>query len=293
MGRPWTRSGRPWSMSRPTAARQRVGRHSARRTTRSSRRERSQPLNDRRLPGPPGYEDQGRRAGVDVVRGRWWWVSLKCHPRRHRRGTDDPDRGYRPVRAVGRRSDQEHRPTIRGIASFVRAARCSTIDASWTSDPSEVDSMRVPDVRATILVATAVMLLGACTSASPPGGSDAPRAALAAPPPAAPAATRPGTRALPPRPTEKIRPRMHVGSSPSRRYPAGHRDRRRPGGTPEQRQPVRLRMGEYQSDSQSVALTVSTYDDSLWQAVAAARHPARRSPASATRPSRAGPSRAT
>ena len=122
-----------------------------------------------------------------------------------------------------------------------------------------------------------------------PAAATLPRAALAAPRPRA-ASDATGKRVrrqhAPAPAAGGIRPRTRAGSSPSRRSSRrpGSRSTRGPSRTATTSPIANGRARR--ATPQSVGLTVSTYDDSLWQAGGGAT--ARRSPASATRPSRAG-----
>ena len=130
--------------------------------------------------------------------------------------------------------------------------------------------MRVPGVRAAILVAAAIVLIGACTSASSPGGSDAAPSSARGPSAgdAASAATGGGNESAPSAagdPTtnacgfltvEEIQQATGISVGPGVLQNSDNQSD--------------CEWGSTQSDSQSVGLTVSKYDDFLWQTASSA-----------------------
>jgi hypothetical protein len=130
--------------------------------------------------------------------------------------------------------------------------------------------MRVPEVRAAILVAAAVVLFGGCSSASGPAGSDAGPSNARGPSAggAASDATGAGSASAPSAggdPTtnacglltaEEIQQATGIAVGPGTLQNSDNQSDCEWAGT--------------QSDTQSVGLTVSMYDDSLWQTASSA-----------------------
>jgi hypothetical protein len=122
--------------------------------------------------------------------------------------------------------------------------------------------MRVPNVRTTITAAAAILLLGACTASASPGGSDAAPSGVRAPAPNASAgdlsasSTAVGgsatTAACGLLTVEEIQQATGFAVNPGvLQNSDGQSD---------------CEWASTQSDTQSVGLTVSTYQDFLWQA---------------------------